>query len=90
MIFTIDEFLAVSRFHALVVELQSRQLDADQRQQTGPEGSPENSRPYKRMWYCADNRQLGDFLGKAEQDRQKGDQRQNSFHQIDTELFQRR
>ncbi len=89
MVFAIDEFLTVGGLDPLVVELQTGQLDAHQRQEAGAEQRPDDRRPDQRMGNIADDRQRADLLGKGEQDGQEGDEGHDGFHEADAQLFQR-
>ncbi len=62
-----DQLITISGFHLLNVELETRQLDPDSRQQPGVSRRRENCQIHQRMIDRANPRQLGDMLTEEPQ-----------------------
>jgi len=83
VVLAIDQFLAVGRLHALVLELQTRQLDAGHHEQRGAEDRPAERGDHQRIGDRPDQRKSGHMGRQMRQQGQEGDQRHGRIDQRD-------
>ncbi|CCK05758.1 hypothetical protein BN128_4062 [Cronobacter sakazakii 696] len=89
IVFAIDQLFTIGRLNALIAKLQARQLNADERQQTGAHQRPDDRGDNQPVRHLAHYRQFFHVRRERHQHRQKGNQRHHGFQQRHAHIFNR-